>query len=377
MNICIVNCFDTWEHRVDLLYKFFTEMGHTVKVLVSDYRHIEKCRRTDRKKDYKLFSALPYTRNISIKRLKSHKQTAENIFDFIKKHESRIDLLWVLAPPNIFVKHAGHIKQCYSHIKLVIDLIDLWPESMPVRGIKEIASFTCWKKLRDDFLKYADIIVTECDLYRDVMKKPLRQLTVMTLYLAREDKGYQSELNLPSKEIALCYLGSINNIIDINCIVDIVRQYRTESPVTLHIIGDGEKRSQLIHKIQSTGAKVIYHGKIYDRAQKQKIFDACHYGLNIMKPSVCVGLTMKSIDYLEFGLPIINNIPGDTWNAVEAYNLGMNYKEGMSLQNTLYKPVYRKNARTYFENYLTQAAFSKKLFEIVEILNISQGMMEK
>lgn len=55
----------------------------------------------------------------------------------------------------------------------------------------------------------------------------------------------------------------------------------------------------------------------------------------------------------------------------------MNYKEGISLQNTLYKPVYRKNARTYFENYLTQAAFSKKLFEIVEILNISQGMMEE
>lgn len=371
MNICIVNCFDTWEHRVDLLHKAFTEMGYTVKVLVSDYRHIEKCRRSDRKKDYKFFSALPYTRNISVKRLKSHKNIAEDIFNFIERHESRIDLLWVLAPPNIFVKNAGYIKQCYGHIKLVIDLIDLWPESMPVRGLKGLSSLTGWKKLRDDSLKYADIIVTECDLYRDALKKPLRQLTVETLYLAREDKGYQSKLNLPSKEIALCYLGSINNIIDINCIVDIVRQYRTKLPVTLHIIGDGEKREQLIHKIQSTGAKVIYHGKIYDRAQKQKIFDACHYGLNIMKPSVCVGLTMKSIDYLEFGLPIINNIPGDTWNAVDTYSLGMNYKTGISLKNTLYKSIYRKNARAYFENYLTQAVFSKKLVQIVEILNIS------
>ena len=36
-----------------------------------------------------------------------------------------------------------------------------------------------------------------------------------------------------------------------------------------------------------------------------------------MKQEVFVGLTMKSIDYFEAGLPIINNIHGDTWNIVK------------------------------------------------------------
>ena len=64
--------------------------------------------------------------------------------------------------------------------------------------------------------------------------------------------------------------------------------------------------------MKSAGAEVFYHGKVFDSKEKNRIFETCHYGLNIMKDSVFVGLTMKSMDYFE-GLPIINNIQGDTW----------------------------------------------------------------
>ena len=73
MNIIIVDCFDTWEHRVDLLMKVLTEAGHHVTALLSDYRHIEKCRRNDVKENFMFFSAQPYTRNISIQAKKSCK----------------------------------------------------------------------------------------------------------------------------------------------------------------------------------------------------------------------------------------------------------------------------------------------------------------
>lgn len=43
-----------------------------------------------------------------------------------------------------------------------------------------------------------------------------------------------------------------------------------------------------------------------------------------MKDSVCVGLTMKSIDYFQHGLPIINNIKADTTELVEEYKVGFN-----------------------------------------------------
>ena len=69
-----------------------------------------------------------------------------------------------------------------------------------------------------------------------------------------------------------------------------------------------------------------------------------------MKKSVCVGLTMKSIDYFEFGLPIINNIKGDTWNAVEEYGIGINYRRRDLLITVSPNNVERKNARNFLNS---------------------------
>ena len=44
----------------------------------------------------------------------------------------------------------------------------------------------------------------------------------------------------------------------------------------------------------------------------------------MMKSNVCVGLTMKSVEYLAFGLPILNTIRGDTWDLVEKEKVGYN-----------------------------------------------------
>ena len=124
--------------------------------------------------------------------------------------------------------------------------------------------------------------------------------------------------------MSLCYLGSINNIIDIPLITELIREMVRLRPVTLHIIGDGESRERLVQSVRETGASVIFHGKVFDCAKKQEIFDCCHFGLNIMKDSVCVGLTMKSLDYFAGGLPILNTIEADTHRLVEERGIGIN-----------------------------------------------------
>lgn len=369
MNIVIIDCFDTWEHRVDLLTKTFSDEGHNVTVLMSDYRHIDKIRRYEKKERFILFTAEPYKKNMSVRRLHSHIQFSRDIFQWVEVHEKNIDLLWVLAPPNSLVRDASEIKKHHQHIKLIVDLIDLWPETMPIGVIKPL--LRPWEKLRDDNLKFADIIVTECNLYEKVLGKVLHGKRVETLYLAREDKGDKPNLCIPTDKIALCYLGSINNIIDIDIISALIEVCGKIKPVLLHIVGDGEKKHKLIKKSKIAGAEVIDHGKIYDRSIKKHIFDSCHYGLNIMKTTVCVGLTMKSIDYFEFGLPIINNIKGDTWEAIEKYGCGINIDKGINIlhkKEILNHEWYinrRKNSREFFASYLTEDVFRRKLIHLI------------
>ena len=366
MNIIIVNAFETYELRSDLLAQTMKEAGHSVCIYQSDFLHREKVTRTDQKDGVRFFHADPYARNMSWQRAHSHAKLSRRIFDAVAASAQGIDMLWVLAPPNSFVKDAAAVKKQFPHIKLVYDLIDLWPESIPVPHLKNIWPFTQWGKMRNSGLSCADYVVTECSLYQKVLKKYLSAEKAATLYWARPDAKITPHLKQDKDCLSLCYLGSINNLIDIPVIGAIIRDLSEMWPVRLHVIGDGEKRDELLQEAARAGAEVQFHGKIYDANKKQEIFDQCHFGLNIMKPMVCVGLTMKSMNYFEVGLPVINNIRGDTWDFVAEEKIGLNYSGNQKLiVPELPGPESHENVLRFYKDTLSLSIFKKNVNTIL------------
>lgn len=365
--VVLVNCFDTYEDRIDLLYNFFMNKGHIVKVIQSDFRHSKKKYRQESKSDFIFIKTKPYYKNMSFARLISHYKFAKKAINIVE--ELNPDLLYVLIPPNSLAKFASNYKRRNKNIKLIFDLIDLWPETMPIRLVKNIPPFNFWKLMRNKGLNYADYVITECDLYKTKLGKILEDKNSKTLYLAKREFNYISKPYIDTHELQLCYLGSINNIIDIQKIKLIISTIQKFKPVCLNIIGDGENKNLLINEIKSTGASVVYHGIIYDPQKKQDIFDKCSFGLNIMKDSVCVGLTMKSIDYFQHGIPIINNIKGDTWNLVTQEGIGINVT-GKDITETIRELTdlnfnelskMREYSREVFNKYFSERAFFKRI----------------
>lgn len=358
-DVVIVNCFDTYEHRVDLLVRYFERLGRNVHVLTSDWLHFHKTVRTECPQGYEMLHVKPYTKNLSVGRLRSHHYFAKDVL--ARLEELAPKLLWVMAPPNSLVERAADYKKSHPDCKLVLDFIDMWPETMPISKFKSMPPFTNWRDLRDKNVAAADAVVTECDLYHTLLEKHYDPANIHTLYLARKAGACCSQPKLPEDRIALCYLGSINNIIDIPCIAEIIQGI--DGKVDLHIIGDGEKRQELIDAAQQAGANVIFHGKVYDPVEKQEIFDQCHFGLNIMKDSVFVGLTMKSMDYFEYGLPIINNIRGDTWQFVEQEGIGVNMTSGKTISREAIDSSQqtRGHVRTFFLEHFTVEVFEQRV----------------
>ena len=392
MKVVIVNCFDTYEDRVLLLQSYFLKRGHTVRVVTSDYRHFRKSYRTDRPEGFIFIHAKRYKKNLSVKRLISHEGFAKDAVSKVRK--LRPDLLWVLAPPNSIIKSSVSYSRSNPDMRLVVDVIDMWPETMPVGRLKFTPPFQIWKALRDRYIDKADLVVTECELYKKVLSGRCDRAKLKTLYLAKRVSEPESEYIKdmdsaretmqtedadcvsgkqapPSDRWELCYLGSMNNIIDTECIGDIIRALPKRPKKTLiHLIGDGEKKAELTRTCTEAGGQVVFHGKIYDAVEKRKIFDTCHYGLNIMKNSVFVGLTMKSLDYFSGGLPIINNIEGDTYYFVEKRNIGINFRrEKVLSEEELSKYMeMRRCVRTLFKEKFTVECFEKRLDEILKPL---------
>ena len=365
MKYIIINSSTNFEYRVDLIYEYLTEKGNDVTVLASDFIHSEKKKRAEARHPYELINTIPYKKNLSLRRLASHYDFSRKAYKRIKNEKT--DLLYLMIPQNSNAKIGKWYKKRYPDTKIVMDIVDMWPESLPVKGTDRWP-FTIWANIRNKNLKYADVVVTECNYYQEKLKNWLYNKKTVTIPWLKRYREWNSKYEgTAEKEIAhvtpkkdrirLCYLGAINNIIDIDKICDLIHQIREKLPVELHIIGIGERKEEFKRAAESAGAKVTDHGPIYDENKKQEIMDECDFGLNIMKDTVCVGLSMKSIDYMAAGLPIINNLPGDINNIIKNGSIGINYTN----YNTSILPTKfdRVKIRKIYEDYFSTRCLDK------------------
>jgi len=362
MKAVVVSSSYSYLERVELLKEYYDKKGYDTTVLLTDFIHANKSYATWEREGYVLVNTKSYQKNISVDRLYSHYKFARDIDALLENME--VDLLHILLPANSLAQVGKRYKQAHPSVMLCFDVIDLWPETMPINKFKRTYPFNYWRRLRDDYLDNADRIYCECNLFAKVMGRESDK-RFKTLYWVKTDEPIASNPKLSMDELHLCYLGSINNVIDIDYIVRMCTELMGIKKVVLHIVGNGEKREEFIQKTSETGCKVIYHGLVYEPEKKQAIFDECHFGLNIMKSSVCVGLTMKSLDYFQAGLPIINNIDGDTADMIDAYHIGFNGYHALletieKLQEEDYLEMRDNVKKLYYEKF-TKEAFVKRL----------------
>ena len=226
--------------------------------------------------------------------------------------------------------------------------------------------------MRDRNLNSATHVFLECNYYYETLKDYLPK-SWSPLYLYKEEsdvvKQAIEENLLHSKHgengcLTLCYLGSINHIIDLHGIREVVTILSTSYRVVVKIIGVGESKQDLITILEQAGAEVNCYGEIYDEEEKIRILAPCDFGINMMVEGIKVGLTTKSIDYLEYGIPLINNIKGDTWNLIEQNGGGINICSSINLieivKTIMNDPVKEhQRARRIFLKHLTKEAFQK------------------
>ncbi|MDB6354116.1 glycosyltransferase [Trichococcus sp. K1Tr] len=377
MKVTIVNCFDTNRDRVDLIYDYFKEKGYEVTVIESDFHHGRKEKKNITRNDFLFIETLPYKRNLSVGRLNSHDDFSKKAIQLAA--DLQPDILYVMFPPNSLMKYASAYKAKNPQVKLIADVIDLWPESMPVpENLKRLFVFRMWADIRNKHLAKADLFLTECYYYYDVLKKHIGQTKTGTLYLAQDSVPFNGEerVQLSQESFDICYLGSINNIIDIDFISELIKKMSAVKKVRLHIIGDGESREEFIQCSERAGAEVLYHGKIYNAQEKQAIFDQCYFGLNIMKETVSIGLTTKSIDYFNAGLPIINNIKHDTVKLVDQYGIGINITRELDNvpeimnESIALNKQRRIKVKEIFDQYFSREAFYEQLEVLLRKIDV-------
>lgn len=324
----IVSCNDNYDYntRTKFVSSFLKQSGYQVRFLIANFDHRKKeAYSVTREDDITYIPVRPYRRNLSVDRILSHVQFAKGVREYVLNNE--VDLIYHCAPPNATIKALADIKKKKS-FKLITEIGDMWPETMPVgNSVKKVLALPLkiWSNLRDRNLYNSDLVIAECNLFNDLLREKSGAQNIETIYFCKPFLGTgDAEPEPISRGIVLAYLGSINNIVDVDVVGEFITALSAERKTTLHIIGDGERRQEMIDIAQSSGAQVHFHGMIFDDFEKQSIMGQSHFALNVMKEEVCVGMTMKSLDYFSFGIPMINNIGGDIETIVDQEAVGYN-----------------------------------------------------
>lgn len=362
---CLISCSDHYKQRLFAVDACLRGRGYETIYITSDFDHTAKKVFRCEVDGCVQLPARPYRKNLSAARILSHRTFARDAFRYLEKLPRQPDAVVALLPPNFLARYAKKYKKRHPQVKLVFDIFDMWPETFPSESMKKLLrpAFAVWAWVRDHSLDAADFITTECELFRRLLK--LDSGKSATVYLCMDPLNIpKAPVRLREDRIELCYLGAINNVVSIADICAFLAKLTAEKPVVLHIVGTGERQQEFIDSAKAAGAEVIFYGPVYDDAKKQEIMSRCHFGLNIMKSSVCVGLTMKSVEYFRHGLPIINNIPADTAELVRECGIGLQLDEDcvqkllrISIRDCL---KMRENADAVFASFFeTSVAINK------------------
>lgn len=371
MRAVIITSFDTFYQRISVIEHVFEIKGIKYQTYISDFSHVYK-KKINPDGNRKFIKTFSYKKNISVRRFFSHYLFARSVNKILKSEE--YDLLYIIIPPNSLLKPAINLKSKGKIKKIIIDVQDLWPESFPIKSRFLDFLFSIMIRRRNAYLAKSDFIITECNLYKDHLNV-LNEVSTQTVYLAKSNA-----LNmLPKKiedirKINFIYLGSINNIIDIDLIANTISKINTVIPCKLFIVGDGENRLKLIESLKSRNIDFDFKGYLFDKEILDELFNMSHFGINMYKTHLKIGLTMKSIDYFYQSLPILNNISGDTWSLIEQYNCGYNVSDGKVDDMLLYfknltLDKYRLYSGNSYRAYMDNFDLSKITSQISSIVD--------
>lgn len=321
MKCVCISCFNNYDVRMKAVMDCFTAVGFNVTYVISDFNHYSKERFLFEKDNIKQIHVPQYRHNLSIMRLLSH-------FYFSVKTKRILDeinpgIIYCMFPPNYLVSEISKYK-LKRKVKVILDCFDFWPESLLGPTDRRVYKFpfSVWRNMREKNLRTADLIVCCTSQMKDYYAK--QNYPVQLLWPSISRLPIQVCKTDVSDSITFCIIGMINHIIDIELVIDFLGGIAASKKVNLHIIGEGDNLPMLESKLMVGGVNVIKHGVIFDFEKKWDIISQCNFGLNIPKEKINSGMALKMVEYLSFGLPVINSGMGDSKQLIAERHLGFN-----------------------------------------------------
>ena len=359
MNVWIVNPFDNLPlegyrpMRFWLMSEAFRKAGHKVVYWTSDFSHANKKKRVldsgvETPFDIEILETEPYFKNVSLRRLKSHRKLAKTFLkvarEAIRNGRCKAPDLIIASSPPLGLVDASHTIASETGAKVIVDIMDAWPETFE----RVVPRFLLWplrRLARRNYLR-AVAITTVADNYVELARSYGFSKDIRRFYhgITKGDSPHPSSpISHPSSLIShppsliphpstgtvplrIVYAGNMGRSYDLATAVEAVGELGALA--TLDIAGKGEQEASLKALVEEKGIKgVTFHGYLSE-AELGELLNDSDIGLVPMDPSSCVGIPYKLADYAKSSLAIVSSLGGESARLLKEYGAGVPYSFG-------------------------------------------------
>ncbi|EDX55087.1 glycosyl transferase, group 1 family protein [Bacillus cereus W] len=322
-------------NRMKSVYLELKERGYDVTVLTSDpsypnrnlYKDPNYWYDEDIEKDTERIhpKTRKYTRNL-FNRLILYIEVALRLILAICKDKKKYDYVFV-STPSIFIAVAGMFAKRKMKTKLILDVRDLWPESLVGIGFfdrKWILKFA-YKLERKIYHSADKIIINSHGFLPYITSKgiPMNRISFMPNSLTEEELSIVPKEN-SSNQLRVIYTGNIGLAQDIKKLISIAEYLKDYENISFKIIGYGYQRKGIEESIKAkclSNIQLIRPKNRKDTLAEIAAADIAYVSLveNEVFKKVLPG---KVMDYMGMRKPIVADVDGYAKNVIEEAQCG-------------------------------------------------------
>lgn len=255
---------------------------------------------------------------------------AQSVFSYLRTVPVDPDTVFLGSTPTLFAALAAERAARLRGVRFVLEVRDLWPESLVEMTGREGATARILRRIADYLYRRADRIIVFTERNRDAIRArgvPDERFAYVpnSVDLERFAVDAPARLDVPDDAIVAVYAGAHGPANDLDTALEAAERLRGQSPVHLLLVGDGTEKQRLRASAAERGLDNVTFLDPVPKQQIPALFSRCHIGLLTLKdlPLFRYGVSPnKLFDYLAAGLPVVTNVGGDCAHIVTEAGAG-------------------------------------------------------
>jgi glycosyltransferase involved in cell wall biosynthesis len=235
------------------------------------------------------------------------------------------------STPHLLAALAAWRAARHHRVPFVLEVRDLWPESLAVGGARRGPSYWVLHFLARFLYRVADRIVVLAPGVGDFIARTGVASTRIVLAPNGVDvAAYGASTPTARTTLRLAYAGAHGPANGLEAILDAADALRDEPRVAFELVGDGPSKRALIEAARTRGLENVHFHEPISKREMPGFLSRCDAGLMVLKdvPLFAFGVSPnKLFDYWGASLPVVGNVPGDVADLVRQARGGIQARD--------------------------------------------------